>query len=381
MDKLLLILMFSFSAISHSQQFNIRNYGAKGDGKSDDTPAFERAIADLYRINLVQKKHVVLFLPSGEYLLSKPIILNKYISIEGQFVNSTIIKITSTGCEGIILEDNKAEKDIYNGYNSIKNLSIHGPDFDKNSFAWKDNKRNNPKSVGIKIMGLRNRVENCVIDGFLWSGIELSSTYYNFITQNFIRNNRVGICIDKTSTTTYVINNEIRTNAIGIIIQNQSYANFVNNNLIEANISNFLENDTTEDAAISLTKGIGILLQNTSNNFIQNNYFELHFINIALANTNYNEISSNFMAIGDMMPAYSKNQSVLKFFGDVKNNRIIGNQTLGTNPQINNTKMIITDGDYSTNTVDFGKKKNNEIKTEFLKKGKNAKKMPQFPTF
>lgn len=381
MNKLIFISALLFSVLIHSQQLNIRDYGAKGDGKSDDTAAFTKAIADINKSNLIQKKHVTLYLPSGEYLLSKPIILNKYISIEGEFVNSTIIRITSTSCEGIILQDNKSEIDIYNGYNSIKKLSILGPDYGKNPFAWKDNKRNNPKSVGIKVMGLRNRIENCILDGFLWSGIEISSSYYNFITQNFIRNNRVGITINKTSTSAYINNNEIRTNGIGIIIQTQSYANFVNNNMIEANISNFLEDDNREDAAVSITKGIGILLQNASNNFIQNNYFEQQYTNIALDNTNYNEISSNFIAIGDLMPSYSKNQSVLKFNGEVKNNRIIGNQTLGTNPQINNIKMIVPAGDFSSNTIDFGKEKNSEVKTEFQKKEKNSKNLPQIPTF
>ena len=222
-------------------------------------------------------------------------------------------------------------------------------------------------------MRLRNRIENCVIDGFLWSGIEISSGYYNFITQNFIRNNRVGITIDKTSTSAYINNNEIRTNALGILIQDQSYANFVNNNMIEANISNFLEENEN--------KGSGILLQNTSNNFIQNNYFEQHFTNIALNNTNNNEISSNFMAIGDLMPDNSKNQLVIKFQGEIKNNRIIGNQTMGTNPQINNTKMIVPQGDFSSNYIDFGKEKNNAVKSEFLQKGLNTNSLPQIPAF
>ena len=110
MNKFIILFSLLFSIVIHSQQYNIRNYGAKGDGKSDDTPAFTKAIADINNSNLVQKKHVVLYLPSGQYQLSKPIILNKYISIEGEFVNSTIIKITSPYCEEIILEDNKNRK-------------------------------------------------------------------------------------------------------------------------------------------------------------------------------------------------------------------------------------------------------------------------------
>ncbi len=376
--RILLVVLF-YSILSSSQQINIKNFGAKGDGKSDDSQAFIKAIAEINKNNTIKKKNAILFIPSGEYILSKPIILNKYISIEGEYVNSTIIRINSTVCEGIILEENKNEKDIYIGYNSIKNLSILGPDFNKNSFEWKNLNRNNPKSVGIKVLGLRNRIENCIIDGFLWSGIEISSSYYNFITQNYIKNNRIGITIDKTSTSSYINNNEIRTNAIGILIQNQSYANFINNNMIESNIANFLDADKSENDTTTMTKGKGVLLQNVSNNFIQNNYFEQHYINIALQDTNYNEISSNFVALGDIMPEYSKNQSILKFYGDVKNNRILGNKTLGTQQQINTSKIIIPNGDFSSNLIDFGKEKNNQIKIEFQKNVRNSSNFPQIP--
>jgi hypothetical protein len=118
-----------------------------------------------------------------EYHLSEPILLDQYISLEGEFPNSTIIRILSIECKGIIIEDNGNEKDIYNGYTSVKKLLILGPDFNKTPFKWKNLTPNNPTRVGIKIFGLRNRVENCIIDSFLWSGIEISSSYYNFINK------------------------------------------------------------------------------------------------------------------------------------------------------------------------------------------------------
>jgi hypothetical protein len=376
--RFILVLLLC-SVMGYSQQLNVKNFGAKGDGVSNDSPAFKKAISEIKKNNVKNKKYFVLFIPSGEYILSEPILLDSYVSLEGELANATIIRILSTASEGIIMEDNRNEKDIYNGYTSIKNLSILGPDFNKNPFEWKNGKLNNPRSVGIKILGLRNRIENCVIDGFLWSGIETSASYYNFITKNFIRNNRIGITINNTSTSCYINNNEIRTNAIGIVIQNQSFANFINNNMLESNIANFLEADTSENGTTSMTKGKGVLLLNTSNNFIQNNYFEQHYINLALQNANSNEISSNFIAIGDLMPAYASNQAVLKLYGVVKNNRIAGNQTLETKPTINPNKMIIPIGDFSSNWIDFGKEKNDQIKTELSKKEKNTKNWPQIP--
>jgi len=356
----------------------VKDFGAKGDGKSDETPAFIRAIAEINKNNSIKKTHRVLFIPSGEYNLSKPIILNKYISLEGEFVNSTIIRISSTQCEGIILEENKDEKDIYNGYNSIKNISILGPDYNKNPFAWKNTKLNNARSVGIKILGLRNRVENCIVDGFLWSGIEITSSYYNFISKNFIRNNRIGISIDKTSTSAFINNNEIRTNSIGILVQNQSYAVYINNNIIESNISNFLEPDNKEANPTAMTTGKGILIINANTVFIQNNYLEQHYINLAFFDADNNEVSSNFIALINLNN--SNNQTVLMFSGKLKNNKIQNNQTVGATAEVDDAKMIIPDNeDYSSNSIDFGKAKNAVIKAKLQKTNKNAKNMPLIP--
>jgi hypothetical protein len=373
-----LVLLLFCSLSAYSQQINVKNFGAKGDGKSDDTPAFTRAIAEINKNNGAKKVHTVLFIPSGEYNLSKPIILNKYISLEGEFVNSTSIKINSTQCEGIILEENKDEKDISNGYNSIKNIAVFGPDYGKNPFAWKNTKLNNPRSVGIKILGLRNRVENCIVDGFLWSGIEMTSSYYNFITKNFIRNNRIGITVDKTSTSAFINNNEIRTNAIGVLVQNQSYAVYINNNIIESNISNFLEPDKNEINPTAMTTGKGILIKNANTVFIQDNYFEQHYINLAFFDADNNEVSSNFIALINLNN--SNNQTVLMFNGKLKNNKVLNNKTIGATPEVDDSKMIIPDNeDYSSNSFDFGKEKNSQIKAKLQKTNKNAKNLPQFP--
>ncbi|TRX40142.1 glycosyl hydrolase family 28-related protein [Flavobacterium restrictum] len=371
-----LILLLFYTILGFSQQINVKNFGAKGDGQSDDTAAFTIALSEINKKYSLQKKHVILYVPSGEYVITKPILLNKYISLEGEFVNSTSIKINSTSCEGILLEENKTEKDIYNGYNTIKNISILGPDFNKNPFAWKDVKLNNPKSVGIKILGLRNRIENCLIDGFLWSGIEITSSYYNFLSHNFIKNNRIGITIDKTSTSTYINNNEIRTNAIGILISNQSYANFINNNIVESNISNFLEPQKNDEDHNLFTSGKGILIYKSNTNFIQNNYFEQQTINYVIAESNANEFSSNFIAL---QTTNSKNQSIVRFYGKSNDNTLLSNKTVAATPEVDATKIILSEtDDYSSNTIDFGKEKNKIIKNKFEKNNKNQKFIPTF---
>ncbi|MGS0748827.1 glycosyl hydrolase family 28-related protein [Halpernia sp. GG3] len=371
MKKPLIFVSLNLGLFFQSQVINLKTY-IMDEGSN----TLKKAISDIKRDYSSQKKHVVLFIPAGTYTLSEPIVLNKYISLEGEAENSTVLQVKNPNQEAIILEDNKNEIDINNTYNTIRNLTITGPDFNKNPFEWKDLKQNNTRSVGIKILGLRNRINNCTIAGFLWSGIEISSSYYNFITYSFIKNNRIGITIDKNSTSTYFNNNELRTNAIGILIQNNSYANFINNNMIENNIGNMLAISENDDDPTILTKGNGIIINNAMNNFIQNNYFEQQVNNIFLNNANDNEISSNFFALNILD---NKAQNILKIAGNSKNNSITRNSTMGSKPEVDVTKMIfLGKNDYSTNTIDFGKEKNEEIKGK-LRNNKNLKRMPDLP--
>ena len=344
--------------------------------KSDGSDPFKNAM-NYIRKNYTDKNiHAILFIPSGNYKLNEPIILDKYISIEGEFENTTILQVMNSNQEAIILDDNKKDEDVFNTYTTIKNLTIIGPEVNKNPFEWKDLSKNNPKSVGIKILGLRTKIQNCTIDGFLSSGIEISASYYNFIANNFIKNNRVGIIIDNTSTSTYINNNEIRTNAIAILIQNNSYANFINNNMIESNIGNLLHASTGDKDKTVLRKGGGIVISNAMNNFIKNNYFEQQFNNIFLSNANDNDITSNFFALGDVG---NITQNIVKLMGKSDRNKIIQNQTMGSNTTIDVTKIYLSpDGEYSSNTIDFGNEKNKVIKNK-IRTSKIMENSPQIP--
>lgn len=62
-----------------------KEYGAVGDGVTDDTEALERAFADAARM------HVALYIPSGTYMTRRPLTLKSGMEIYGDG-NSTIIK-------------------------------------------------------------------------------------------------------------------------------------------------------------------------------------------------------------------------------------------------------------------------------------------------
>jgi hypothetical protein len=81
-------------------------FGAKGDGVTDDTLAFQSAL------NSIAKSHYVLWIPSGTYLISKPLIMTgvSNVTILGEDPRTTTILwggpqggtiLTLDGCNGI----------------------------------------------------------------------------------------------------------------------------------------------------------------------------------------------------------------------------------------------------------------------------------------
>ncbi|MDH6534169.1 gluconolaconase [Parabacteroides sp. 52] len=60
---------------------NLKSLGAKGDGYTDDTDVIEKAIAD----------HQTLYLPSGHYRVTRPIVLKKHTNLVGLHPSATVI--------------------------------------------------------------------------------------------------------------------------------------------------------------------------------------------------------------------------------------------------------------------------------------------------
>jgi polygalacturonase len=148
MNKLILIIFFC-GVTFNSQTINIKDYGAKGNGTTNDTPAFNKAIYAIYATG----KSQTIYLPVGTYLLDSPILLKKWVNLLGEDEHNTILKVKNYTTSAITIVENKDIKEDYNTYTSIKNLTIEGPYFGTNFYAWIDIKKNNTNSVGIKILG------------------------------------------------------------------------------------------------------------------------------------------------------------------------------------------------------------------------------------
>ena len=102
---------------------NVKKYGAKGDGITDDTDSVNRAL----------NNSGCVYFPKGTYIINSPILLNDGQSIIGDGPGNTIIKAASS-FSGIAVISTKKFNQINNidngdteaGFNTIKNITIDG---------------------------------------------------------------------------------------------------------------------------------------------------------------------------------------------------------------------------------------------------------------
>lgn len=374
MRTIILILVYISSMNVYGQTINVKDFGAKGDGKTDDTNAVLKAVNSAKQNFTSKKQAALLYFPSGTYLVNRSINCDKYLSISGEFTNTSIIRMMASDQELIILENIRDESIIYNSYNYIKNISLQGPVYSALPLTAR-NISNAQKSIGIKVYGLRTRIQDIQIDGFLTTGIDIRASYYTYINNAFIKNNGVGILADEMSTSTYITNNEFRFNSIAIIIRGNSFANFINNNMIESNIGKFINFDTSENFSNTNSGGRGIIIKNAEANIITSNYFENQFVNITIENSNQTQINNNFIAISDNNVTNDKTQVPLQIIGNSSYNQYQNNSYLTTKPGINANKIIIGTDDLSTNTINVGAD-NIKLKGLFNTKQKDSKRQP-----
>lgn len=76
---------------------SVKDFGAQGDGNTDDTAAINRALYQLFCIQAAYPgTRRSLFFPAGEYLVSDTILIPPYAKLYGEGANSTIIRLISS---------------------------------------------------------------------------------------------------------------------------------------------------------------------------------------------------------------------------------------------------------------------------------------------
>ena len=167
-----------FPAISEEEGgvINVRDYGAKGDGVTDDTEAFKQAIS---RDEIANGSKIV-YVPNGTYLVSDTIewpkgehggLYYKRTTLMGETRDGAIIRLKnnspnfSTGESKPVLDtkDNRA-----NGFrNRIENLTVHVGAGNKDAIGIKMNSNNGGGAFDVSIISS---------DGQGAQGLNLTST-------------------------------------------------------------------------------------------------------------------------------------------------------------------------------------------------------------
>jgi Pectate lyase superfamily protein len=156
--------------------YNVKDYGAKGDGVTDDTAAIVAAFKAIDDVPFSRPNadNSIVYLPDGTYLVSDTIFFRQYRVLQGQSEDRTIIKLkdNSPGY-GADASSNKAViRTLYSNNESfanyIRNLSV-------------DTGKGNPKATGISYnthnTGMLERVTIRAGEGGA-VGLDLSETEF-----------------------------------------------------------------------------------------------------------------------------------------------------------------------------------------------------------
>ncbi|KAK3987477.1 pectate lyase superfamily protein-domain-containing protein [Cladorrhinum sp. PSN332] len=105
---------------------NVQDYGAKGDGSTDDTVAINKAISDGNRCGLNCSSQTttpgLIYFPPGSYVVSKPIISYYYTQLVGDAVNPPTLK-ASVDFEGMaVIDADPYENDGRNWWTNQNNF-------------------------------------------------------------------------------------------------------------------------------------------------------------------------------------------------------------------------------------------------------------------
>lgn len=101
---------------------DIRDFGAVGDGITDDTAAITRALYQLYCIEDNTQIRRSLFFPAGTYLVSDTIVIPPFAKLVGEGANSSIISLVPAQWD--ITSDYPAGTLVINGNNFYRSITF-----------------------------------------------------------------------------------------------------------------------------------------------------------------------------------------------------------------------------------------------------------------
>jgi len=76
---------------------DVRDFGAMGDGSTDDTAAINRALYQLYCVETNTSIRRTLYFPAGTYIVTSPVIIPTWAKLVGEGADCSIIQLTTAG--------------------------------------------------------------------------------------------------------------------------------------------------------------------------------------------------------------------------------------------------------------------------------------------
>ncbi len=324
-------------AAAIAEVYNVRNFGATGDGITDDTAAIQAAI------NAIPSTGGTVYIPAGTYRINSPIIVKDYLTLVGSGLTNCIIKpIDGAGLTAVITQasltsgkicravfcDFQIYGNVENGNSSVYGINIAGYECDYINISVRYCKVGIDTNLSTDVERLMNHISGCRVHDCDQIGIRLS-------TDSIIDN---GTLVSSTGLRLESNNWEWNTSGIfvdgwGCIINGchlwgnprQIYASWVKglqiaNNLIEANVNESIYisgsannmlisgNQFDDNNAYAMAAGTSFLVLDITDTetggqriCIQNNLFvpsgtytRLHCV-IESANCDHNVIINNTM--------------------------------------------------------------------------------------
>lgn len=184
------------ASLSKYPRLNVREFGAKGDGHTDDTDAIERALAALSHSEeeggpdghpFADRNFPcagTVYLPPGEYLVTRPIVLRRCVVLEGTAGagdwSATYLWIRNNGSSGSRIDGIVADMDYSSesiplkkdaSFSQIRNLLIQAhPDQDHLPGL-------SMLGHGIRIHAHGVLVQNVVVSGMGGNGIHIEADH------------------------------------------------------------------------------------------------------------------------------------------------------------------------------------------------------------
>ena len=305
---------------------SVKDYGAKGDGSTDDSIAINQAILDLYTAplaigQLAQSRRRILFFPAGVYkVIAEKIVLPPHCKLQGEGRGATqiILDATSTldhifqtcdglGQTGTSIGTNSAEfpNDISidsigfvrSVYGAIGNLNrFSGINFRKCLFnsGW-------TTGSGSNIFDLDKLGSVVLMNDMTFDECEFTAHYDIFTFNNainfsdiffidcYIHDSYRGIYINNSVKNVKITSNRfVNLSDRGIYANaNSSLVNSVNNSFVNVGITNNvspieLTSSATQCSSVSDTfdTGLNSIINNSINGLTQNAYGNGKFQNI-----------------------------------------------------------------------------------------------------